>query len=86
MSRIRSPRGKVIEKVGHLRIYQKNVTTMVDAGNGVKKEKTTGTTIGIYNRKSLVKDGFKNKAAAVVGATELMQEHLNKVAATKQNG
>ncbi|MGP8214903.1 MAG: hypothetical protein ACLQQ4_05005 [Bacteroidia bacterium] len=79
MGRITHQRGKCIAKVGHLNIFQKNKQEVKDM-DGVKREKTVGTEISIYNGKHMVpgETGFKNKALAIERATELMNIHLNR--------
>lgn len=70
MSKNKQVRGTIIDKIGHFRIYQKNTET-VDAVT--KKSRTTATDISIYNCKTLVKGGFKNKVSAIAEAQKLLQ-------------
>lgn len=74
MSKQKHIRGKVIAKVGHLRIYQKH-TNSEDAAT--KKMRTTSTDIAIYNTKTVIKGGFKSKASAVEAATKMYNDHLS---------
>jgi len=84
MGKIAHPRGKSIAKVGHLNIYQKNKQEMKDV-DGKKKEVTTGTEISIYHGKKMVEGatGFKNKAAAIEKAKELLKAHNDGKKASK---
>jgi hypothetical protein len=77
MGRIVHERGKCIAQVGHLKIFQKNKTEVKEV-NGIKKESTIGTVISIYNGKKMVtgETGFKNKAAAIARANELIKAHI----------
>ncbi|HXP50215.1 MAG TPA: hypothetical protein VN922_09690 [Bacteroidia bacterium] len=80
MGRIAHQRGKCIAKVGHLNIYQKNKQEVKDV-DGIKKERTVGTEISIYNGKAMVagETGIKNKSQAIKRAEELMKAHIDKL-------
>ena len=84
MGKVAQPRGKIIAKVGHLRIYQKNRQEIKDV-EGVKMERTTKTEISIFHGKEMVagETGFKNKVKAQERAAELMKAHADKPKETK---
>ena len=58
----KTEKGKVLCDYGIFKIRQ--IPTWKDAGNG--KKIMTSSTIGIFHSKHKVKDGFKNKEAAML--------------------